>query len=229
MNSDDIKKYARNIGADLVGIADLKNVEGIKTIPENLLDGYSRAISVGVRYSNGILDGIVDGPTPLYAFNHKTLNDFLDKITLQLSSFVQERGYRALPIPASLILDTENFFSNVSHKAIARAAGLGWLGKSLLLINPEIGPRFRLASLLTDMPLEPDEPMKNRCGECEECVNACPAGAIRGLSWEDIPPSREDVLDFPRCRDLLTKEFKNMPHIGFPICGVCVKVCPWGK
>ncbi len=70
-------------------------------------------------------------------------------------------------------------WAHISHKAVARMAGLGWQGKSLLLINPEYGPRVRLVTILTDMPLTPDGPVKNRCGACLECVQACPASAIK--------------------------------------------------
>lgn len=238
-----IKRFALEKGADLVGIADLKLLKGIPTKPVNLLEGFTRAISVGVRLNDTVLDMIVDRPTPLYANNHRMANAALDSITFQLSNYIIRKGYKAMPIPASEAaiiserldssakdLDWEPLTSStLPSKAVARAAGLGWFGKSLLIVNQEFGPRFRHASVVTDMPLSPDSPVKSRCGKCEECAEACPVKAIRGLSFDGVPPSREEVLDFQKCRDKLWLEFKNLPGIGYPICGVCIAVCPWGK
>jgi len=66
-------------------------------------------------------------------------------------------------------------------------AGLGWQGKSLLIINPKYEPRVRYATFLTDLPLTPDEPIENKCGKCKQCIKACPVGAIKNLSFTDHP------------------------------------------
>jgi len=239
-----IKKSAAEKGADIIGIADLGLLRGIPTKPANLLEGFTMAVSVGVRLNDSVLDRIEDRPTPSYAHVHRMANTLLDLITFDLAREIIHAGYDAIPVPASEAasiaekLDTKAAkkldwgpltSSTLPSKAVARAAGLGWFGKSLLIVNPEIGPRFRHASVITNMPLTPDTPMKSRCGTCEECVKACPSKAIRGLSFDGIPPPREEVLDFPKCRDTLWLKFKNIPGVGYPICGVCMAVCPWGK
>ncbi len=66
MNSKDLKDFARERGADFVGIADLTLIEGIPTEPADLLQGYTRAISIAIRLSDGVIDPIVDSPTSLY-------------------------------------------------------------------------------------------------------------------------------------------------------------------
>ena len=240
----EIKNFALSRGADIAGIADLRLLSGIPTKPANLLEGFTMAVSVGVRLNDSVLDRIDDRPTPSYAHVHRMANTKLDFITFDIAREIINAGYDAMPVPASEAaslaekLDTKAAkgldwgpltSSTLPSKAVARAAGLGWFGKSLLIVNPEIGPRFRHASVITNMPLAPDTPLKSRCGTCEECVKACPAKAIRGLSFEGVPPSREEVLDFPRCRDTLWLKFKNIPGVGYPICGVCMSVCPWGK
>lgn len=239
-----IKSFAVRRGADLVGIADLGLLRGITTRPANLLEGFTMAVSVGVRLNDSVLDRIEDRPTPAYAHVHRMANTVLDHITFDIAREIINAGYDAIPVPASEAaviaekLDTKAAkdldwgpltSSTLPSKAVARAAGLGWFGKSLLIVNPEIGPRFRHASVITNMPLTPDAPLKSRCGTCEECVRACPAKAIRGLSFDGVPPPREEVLDFPRCRDKLWLEFKNIPGVGYPVCGVCMSVCPWGR
>lgn len=239
-----IKKLALGKGADIVGIADLQLLKGITTRPAGLLDRFTTAVSVGVRINDTVLAAIEDRPTPSYAHVHRVANVLLDHITFDVAREIIKAGYSAIPVPASEAaniaekLDTKTAreldwgpltSSTLPSKAVARAAGLGWFGKSLLIVNPEIGPRFRHASVITNMPLTPDSPLKSRCGTCEECVKACPAKAIRGLSFEGVPPPREEVLDFPRCRNKLWLEFKNIAGVGYPICGVCMAVCPWGK
>ena len=107
-------------------------------------------------------------------------------------------------------------------------AGIGWQGKSLLVVSPEYGPRIRLATVLTDMSLAPDGPIKCRCGACTECTEACPVGAIWNATVDGMYTSREEALYFSRCAGR-THENSQIPGIGARICGVCVRACPHGK
>lgn len=229
MNSALVKKEAMKLGADIVGIADLDLVDGISTIPDNFLDPYSRAIIIGIAISPDIFELIQNEPTPLYVHHYQTTNSLLDNITLLLQNKLLIHGFKALAIPASQIIDPENQMGQVSHKALARAAGIGWLGKSLLLVTPKYGPRVRLATILTDAPLDTDKPLPNHCGECRKCQEACPANAIKGILWEEHPESREEALYFSKCVEKLTLDFAKRPNIGKSVCGICIKVCPWGR
>jgi len=108
-------------------------------------------------------------------------------------------------------------------------AGLGWQGKSLLLVTPLYGARVRLATVLTEAPLETDSPIKNQCGECTRCRDACPAEAIKGAGTEENYGSRSEALDLSRCVDKTAGEFAKIPEVGAAICGICIKVCPFGR
>lgn len=229
LDSPGLKRRARSWGASLVGVADLERLRGIETEPAELFDGFSRAVSMAVRLSDPVLDAITDRPTPLYSQHYQKVNALLDELALRASLAIQQAGGRALPLPASQILDASRLTSYVSHKAVAVAAGIGWQGKSLLVVSPQFGPRLRLVSVLTDLPLTPDEPLKNRCGSCTACADACPAAAIRGASTSSHYESREEALHFERCRTKVLEEFASLPHISGGICGVCVSVCPWGR
>jgi len=229
LDAPGLKRRAKTWGASLVGIADLARLQGIQTEPADLLSGFTRAISLAVRLSDPVLDQIVDRPTPLYAQHYQKVNALLDELALRVSLTVQKAGGRALPLPASQVLNTENLTSYLSHKAVAVAAGLGWQGKSLLLVSPQHGPRVRLVTVLTDLALTPDEPLKNRCGKCSACADACPAQAIRGVNTKSHYASRDEALHFDRCRVQVLEEFPKLPHITGGICGVCVSVCPWGQ
>ncbi len=229
MDSEQIKTLALSLGADVVGIADLALVADLPTIPANLLAGYSRAVSIGVRLSGAVLDQIEREPTPLYAHHYLVVNQLLNTIALKVATALEQAGAQALPIPASQTLDQAEQYAHISSKAIARAAGLGWQGKSLLIINPDFGPRFRIATILTNAALTPDQPLANGCGACHACADACPAGAIRNLTFTDYPPSRDAALDVQKCAGKLYNEFARLPFVGDAVCGVCVKVCPWGQ
>lgn len=232
VNSFSLRQAALRWGASLFGVADLDTLRTLPTQPENLLDGWTRAISLGVRLADPVLDGITDGPTPLYAHHHQAVNTRLDDTALRLALLIQEQGGRALPLPASQTLDPVACTSMISHKAVAVAAGLGWQGKSLLAVSPLYGPRIRLCTVLTDLPLQPGRPLVNRCGDCTRCAEACPAGAIKATPLPQEAGAhyqhRDEALHFERCRTLLRETFAVRPLIGHSVCGVCVKVCPWG-
>ena len=227
--SRELKEFCRSSGADLVGIADLAPFQqGWPTLPPDLLAPYTRAISVAVRLDNPVIDAIADRPTTGYAEHYRAVNAELDRITGAVAAWISSRGCRADPVPASKIMDTENLLGAVSHKAIARMAGIGWQGKSLLIISPEFGPRIRLATVLTDMQLTPDSPLKNRCGACTACTDACPVSAIRNVTADVCYADREEALFFNRCVER-TYENSLVSGINARICGVCVRACPHGK
>jgi epoxyqueuosine reductase QueG len=138
---------------------------------------------------------------------------------------IQEKGFEAYPIPASQTINDRKLEGAISHKLSAHLSGLGWIGKSCLLITPEFGPRVRYATILTNAPLEPGKPLENRCGECQNCVDTCPPGAFTGVAFDSSEP--RDV----RFRAHLCRSYtqRRAQQLGEGICGLCVYVCPHGK
>jgi epoxyqueuosine reductase len=224
-----VKARIADWGADLVGVAEVAPLHGLKVDPSNLLHGVTRAVSIAVQLPISVFEAISDRPTPIYGAVYQTANRILDEIAFRTSVAFQKEGYHSLPIPASQVLDRENWHAAISHKAVARMAGLGWQGKNLLLITPQYGSRVRLVTVLTEAPLLADSPVKNRCGECTLCRDACPAKAIKGVNTLDHYKDREEALYFSRCVERLTKEYAILPGIGGSICGICIKVCPFGR
>ncbi|PYL64490.1 MAG: tRNA epoxyqueuosine(34) reductase QueG [Verrucomicrobia bacterium] len=109
----------------------------------------------------------------------------------------------------------------------AAQAGIGWHGKSTMLINARLGTWFFLAEILTTLELPPDAPERDRCGTCERCITACPTGAITAAHR----------LDARRCISYLTIELKTSiplelrPLVGDRIfgCDDCLDACPWNR
>ncbi len=227
--AEELKTAARAAGTDLVGIADLAPFKSSPTVPaQPELGPFANAVSVAIRLDDAVIEGIERAPTPAYVQHYHLANAALDRITAQLAQWLLSRRFSALPISASQVVDMVRLLGAISHKAVARVAGIGWQGKSLLIVSPQYGPRIRLATVLTNMPLAADLPLKNRCGACRACADACPASAIRNARAEPRYESREAALHLDRCVQQL-RDFKARLGLGSPICGVCVRVCPFGS
>lgn len=216
-------------GASVVRVADTSRLAGIETEPKDLLDDYPRAVSIAIRLSDAIMDKIDRQPTPLYSSHYSRVNALLDDIAIRATNLLQMYGNRAVPVPASQILDSEKWTSYISHKAVAIAAGIGWQGKSLLVVNPDFGPRIRLTTVLTNADLDADVPIANRCGKCSQCQEHCPAGAIIGANTDSHYSSRSEAMHLEKCVYQVRHIFSELPHVTSGICGVCIKVCPWGN
>jgi len=225
----ELKEFCLAHGADMAGVADLGLLqERFPTRPPGLLDDYVRGISIGIALDNEIVEEISGGPTAAYARHYSEVNRLLDVLAKDVASWVADGGFRALAVPASDIVDENDRRGAVSHRAVGRLAGLGWVGKSLMLVNPDFGPRFRMVTVLTDMPLSPDEPLENRCGNCRLCTEACVAGAVKDAGTDSYYEKGSEAVDMDRCMAVL-EEFREQPGIGSLICGVCIKICPFGQ
>lgn len=220
INSVDIRKKALEWGASSVGFADLENLTPKKW---SLL---KTGVSIIVRLSNTIIDEIRNGPTLTYAYHYRTTNQLLDSIANKVSNLIQSLGYQALPVPASQRVNDNELSGLISHKMVATRAGLGWIGKSALLITTKYGPRVRLVSVLTDAPMKTSKPIsKSRCSECTLCIEMCPAKALTGRNWT-LNTKREDLIDSSLCHKVTSR---NKEVFGEKICGICISVCPYGR
>ncbi len=197
-----------------------------RTRPAELEPGTQRVISVRMDYippgtANAwdVLGDAEAGYVSRYALGrdyHKLMRNRLQKLAERIHGAVGDFGYRAYVDSAPVL-----------EKALARNAGLGWIGKHTVLINRRAGSYFFLGELYTDLPLPVDEPASEHCGSCTRCIEVCPTQAILG-------PYR---LDAKRCISYLTIELKgSIPEelrapMGNRIfgCDDCQLVCPWNK
>jgi epoxyqueuosine reductase len=151
----------------------------------------------------------------------------MDKAAEAVALVLKEHGYRALPVTSAYLMDQESIVGQISHKAVAHQAGLGWIGRSLLLVSPEFGPRIRLMTVLTDAEIdEGPRPMANRCGTCRACIEGCPLKALHYSEFTDHPEDRGTALDFLKCH-LQEKAWLDRPVPKF--CARCISNCPRGR
>jgi epoxyqueuosine reductase len=227
--NDELQQFLLSLEINVWGIADLTPFkQTLCTIPPNLLDPFTNAIVIGLPLDNPIINKLTDHPTPEYADHYRAINIKLDKLGEQISQWIQTHNFKAQLIPASYILDKEKYLPAISHKALARMAGLGWMGKSLLIITPQFGPRIRFASILTNLPLIVGKPIENKCGPCKKCTQSCPAHAIKNKNTESYYQTTDEAVDLTKCRELLL-QFRQLPGVNATVCGICIKVCPYGK
>ena len=194
--------------------------------PDELVPGTLRVLSVRMDYGTGedadawaTLDQGERAYVARYALGrdyHKVMRNRLQKLADRIAAHIGPFGYRAFVDSAPVL-----------ERALARNAGLGWIGKHSCLINRSAGSWFFLGEILTDLPLPVDAPASAHCGTCTRCIEVCPTGAI-------VEPYRVDAR---RCISYLTIELKeSIPEemrtaVGNRIfgCDDCQLACPWNK
>lgn len=217
---DFLKQTAKNLGADIVGFCKLD------TPPLKEAPALCYALSIGVKLSDAVLKTIDSAPSFVYFQHYRTANALLDNIAFRLSREMEKLGFSALPIAASQSLGKNNPYRGVlPHKTAAVLSGLGFVGKSGLFLSTEYGSKVRLATVLTDMPLQNELPViENGCGNCTLCQAACPAGAIFG----ELPTtSGERNFDPEKCSKYMKEHFQDIGRGS--VCGICMRVCPKNK
>jgi epoxyqueuosine reductase len=245
-----IREWARELGFQAVGISDtdlsaaeqgllewlaqglhggmdyMANHGTKRSRPAELVPGTLRVISLRMDYlPSAARDGrevLKDGERAFisrYALGrdyHKVLRSRLAKLAERIRGAVAEFDGRVFADSAP-VMEVE----------LARKAGLGWRGKHTLLLSREHGSWFFLGEIYVNLPLPPDMPQREHCGNCTRCIDVCPTKAI-------VAPYR---LDARRCISYLTIEFKGSiplelrPLIGNRIygCDDCQLVCPWNS
>jgi len=223
---DDITSMIENellrLGADIVGFGD------ISELPDNIRSGMPIGISVAVLYPKEVIRGISALPTQEYRDWYDKLNKRLDLIVMNGAETLQKMGYSAIAQTREYVGSGE-FGDNTAlpHKTIATRAGIGWIGKSALLVTAKYGSAIRLSSILTDAPIDTAKATdKSRCGDCMVCANACPAGAVSGKLWE-VGICRDELFDPIKCRKTARERAKQgFGGENITICGKCIEVCP---
>jgi len=186
--------------------------------PRSLLPGAESVVCVALAYATPAPQGRrpLSGRVSNYAWSsedyHGKMRTLLRRIAAVLDN---EAG-----VPSTRIAcDT----APLAERAYAERAGMGWVGKHTNLILPGIGSYVFLGEVVTTLVLEPDEPLRKRCGSCARCVTACPTGALRGDYTID---ARLCISDLTQRRDGIPVEMR--PFIGDWIwgCDLCQEACP---
>lgn len=200
------------LGVKKIGFADLSAVQ--HPLTQKLPVGISLIVPMS-------LEAISSGDERAFHEGQVRQRDELEVIKARLGEFLMQRGYHWHSV--SNDTDQERLTGELSHKMAAALAGLGWIGKSSLLITPEYGPGVRLTTLLTDAPFTTvGGCVESRCGSCAECVEACPVQAIKGTDWQP-GTDRAGLIDAFLCNDYRIRLGKCLDRKHS--CGYCLRAC----
>ena len=222
-----LKKYLQPSSDFIYGFA---NLEGLL---DEEFKNYTFGISIGKKLDDDIVDLVQNGPTMEYYHHYHNINTELDGVASQICKELNENGIRSqniIPTIKTTGDELKELKYKISHKMVATRAGLGWIGKTDLLISKKFGPRFRLVTILLEKPVDTEnrEINQSRCGTCDICVEKCPAQAANGKSW-NIKTYRDGFFDAYKCRAMCAELAKKHLSRDIRICGICVSVCPIGK
>lgn len=247
---DKIRQWSRELGFQQAGISDIdlsqheghlddwlaRNFHGEmgfmaqhgtkRSHPEQLLPGTLRAISVRMDYlpEEGHLATQLADNERAYISRYALGRDYHKLMRKRLARLAEKIAEVAGPHNCRAFVDS----APVLERGLAEKAGLGWIGKNSMLINPKAGSWFFLGEIYTDLALPVDPvPPSMHCGSCNACLDDCPTGAI-------VAPHQVDAR---RCISYLTIELKGAipeelrPKMGNRIygCDDCQLVCPWNK
>jgi epoxyqueuosine reductase len=248
LTSDDVKRRAREIGFDACGIAPAADLPELSALATWLERGYAGEMAYMHKSAEARADvrrflpgaRAVIMTATLYNTEHEPSPDrSRPPGTVRVARYARGEDYHLVlaerlaslvdwmrarhpePFVAAAFVDKHH----VQERVYARHGGLGWIGKNTCLINPEIGSWTLLAGVATDLPLQPDAPGTDQCGDCTLCLDACPTGALVDAH----------VLDATKCIAYLTIELDgSVPDaqrgaLGDHLfgCDICQEVCPW--
>lgn len=196
----------------------------LRTDPTKLVPGAKSVISLMYNYypQEGI--GTCESGQELKISRYAFGEDYHQIIRRKLKSLVRDLQQEIGDFSARVFVDS----GPVLERDWARRSGLGWIGKNTLAIHPRIGSYFFLAEIILDVELEYDHPIRDHCGTCTRCIDACPTEAISPAGY---------VLDGSKCISYLTIELKDdIPNEfhermeGWIFgCDICQEVCPWNR
>lgn len=241
-----VKQEAAKLGFDFVGIAKAAFMEEeARRLEDWLNQGYHGRMS----YMENHFDKRVD-PTKLVPgaksvisliYNYSPAHTQSDPAAPKIARYAYGEDYhfvlkRKLKTLLEILrreigeIDGRCFVDSapVMERDWAKRAGNGWIGKNTLLIHPKQGSYFFLAELITDLELSEDAPIKDYCGTCKKCIEACPTDAIAENGY---------VLDGSKCisyatielKDAIPEEFKGKMENWMFGCDICQEVCPWNR
>ena len=199
----------------------MENHFDLRTDPQKLVPGAKSVICL--MYNYYIEDQQEDPEAPkisIYAYGRDYHKVIRKKMKRALQSIREKLG----DIQGRAFVDS----APVLERDWARRSGLGWVGKHTLLLNPKKGSYFFLAELILDIELDYDSPIKDHCGTCTRCIDACPTEAISPEGY---------VMDGSKCISYLTIELKDAIPEAFQGkmrnymygCDICQQVCPWNR
>ena len=202
-------------------MAYMENHFDLRIDPTRLVPGAKTVICLACNYHNPEKQQDADAPKiSQYAYGEDYHLVIKDKLKALLEFIRQEIG----AVEGRCFVDS----APVMEREWAQRAGLGWNGRNTLTIHPRHGSYFFLAEIICDLELDTDDPIRDHCGTCRRCIDACPTEAISPNGY---------LLDASKCISYLTIELREAIPTAFQDkmdnwmfgCDICQEVCPWNR
>ncbi|TMW69894.1 tRNA epoxyqueuosine(34) reductase QueG [Alteribacter natronophilus] len=244
---EEIAAYSRSIGVDKIGFASVDPFLTLKdrlvkhrelgyesgfeepdldkrTEPQMLLPEAKTIIAIALAYPSKMKDAPVSKKGDrrgifCRASWGEDYHHILRRKLAQIEAFIDERVAGARSVS---MVDT----GELSDRAVAERAGIGWSGKNCAIISPEFGSYMYLGEMVTTVALEPDQPIEDQCGTCNKCVDACPTGALVQGGQLD---SGKCIAYLTQTKDFLPDRFRKKLGNRLYGCDTCQVVCPENK
>lgn len=227
--AEEIKEFALNAGADLVGIVSARAIDALPNVwvgwiiqeytkkPRDIMPDANSIVVIGYHVWDDMLEiAIRKGEGWVYPGYFP-----LGILRLKVIHRLEKKRYKAVP------------FHSVSYKRLAQLAGFGNFGKNSLIIHPTFGPWIRFTSILTNAEMTSDRPFdQNLCSDCENCVKACPVGALTPYEVDDtkclvgIHLTGKEISNNTEILKLHEPSFTKNSHL---MCIECQKACRYGR
>lgn len=218
--SEQLRHILSEHGAQLIGFGDVSDI---------VQGELSRGVCVGLPMPKDMVRSIEKDVTQEYRQWYHDTNAQLDKAIKAGGEFLRSEGYETLESTTDKVVRTKDHRTALPHKSIAIRAGLGWIGRSSLLVTPEYGSALRLSSMITNAPLSVAEPiLESRCGKCSKCRDVCPYEALTGKDWEK-GIERGGLLDYEKCAQGAMARSLEVIGVDMTICGKCFVFCPYTR
>lgn len=193
-----LKTKARELGPVEVGICAANVLSHNMPTMDRMLPKCRSVVCIMFPHSETAL-----ASSDIYLKQYDTIFCYseLARISHQLARYLEEQGYQAVAVPAFLPLDMSDsrmgMVGAINWKQVAVESGLASWGKSGLVVNRRFGPRIRLGGLITTAVLKPDEKINSSlCGNCQVCIESCPAGALLGNGEIDKKRCGEHIFSY---------------------------------
>ena len=217
---EQLRQILMEHGAVLVGYGD---------VAELTEDDLNTGVSVALPMPKEMVHSIEQDVTEEYRQWYHSANAVLDEAIRAGAAFLRENGWRVREYTTDKVVRLPGNYTELPHKSAAIRAGLGWIGKSCLLVTPEYGSALRLSTMVTDAPLPLAEPiLTSRCGGCTKCRDVCPYGAIKGVNWAQ-GVTRDEMFDQDKCAKGAAARCRQVIGIEMTICGKCFIFCPYTR
>jgi len=222
--NNEIVSLLNQEGCNIIGFADLRCLS--KEVRQN----FDYGILIALPFSKEALQENKNNMPQKYYEEHEPMTQRLYELADLTYKFLRSKGYKAFAKISPTVVQDEDYRTILPYKTVATLSGVGWIGKTAVLVTKEAGSAIRLTVVLTDAPLECGTPVtKSMCGpNCKICADVCPGKASLGGLWE-AGIDRDNFFNAHACRTAARARAKTMLDIDDTMCGLCIANCPFTK